>query len=101
MIRDVNFVLATHGWQKIMDEEETSQLEGTDGKDVLEPLGRLGKRFEIPLEAAGADLSQLQKEFMEMLQYAISFPRQHLITRQSGGGCFTPPVLLSGTVLYC
>ena len=55
MIRDVNFVLATHGWQKITDKEQ----EDTDGKDILEPLERLSKRFEISLEAAGADLSQL------------------------------------------
>ena len=40
--------------------------------DVLEPLKRLGKRFETPLVAAGADLSQLRNEFLEMLQYAIS-----------------------------
>ena len=73
MIRDVIFVLATHGWQKIIDEEEKSETEGTDGKDVLKPLERLAKWFRTPLEAAGADLSQLQKEFMEMLQYANQF----------------------------
>ena len=73
MIRDVIFVLATHGWQKIIDEEEKSETEGTDGKDVLEPLERLAKWFRTPLEAAGANLSQLQKEFMEMLQYANQF----------------------------
>ena len=69
----VIFVLATHGWQKIIDEEEKSETEGTDGKDVLEPLDRLAKWFRTPLEAAGANLSQLQKEFMEMLQYANQF----------------------------
>ena len=73
MIRDVIFVLATYGWQKIIDEDETPQPEGTEGKDVFEPLERLGKMFEIPLTAAGADLSQLRKEFKEMLQYAIKF----------------------------
>lgn len=73
IIRDVIFVLATHGWQKIFDEEETSQSEGTGDTDVLEPLERLGKRFEAPLVAAGADLSQLRQQFLEMLQYAINF----------------------------
>ena len=40
---------------------------------MLEPLERLAKWFRTPLEAAGANLSQLQKEFMEMLQYANQF----------------------------
>ena len=65
--------MATHGWQEIFDEEETSQTEGTGDTDVLEPLERLDKRFETPLVAAGVDLSQLRKEFLEMLQYAINF----------------------------
>ncbi len=49
MIKDTIFVLATHGWQKIVDEEETSQSEGTDGKDVMKPYQRLGKSLEAPL----------------------------------------------------
>lgn len=65
--------MATHGWQKIFDKEATSQSEGTADTNVLEPLERLGKRFATPLVAAGADVSQLRKEFLEMLQYAISF----------------------------
>ena len=53
IIRDVIFVLATHGWQMIFNEEETSQSEVTSDMDVFEPLERLGKRFETSLVAAG------------------------------------------------
>ena len=49
MIKDAILVLATHGWQKTVDEEETSQSEGTDGKDLMKPFQRLGKSLEAPL----------------------------------------------------
>ena len=38
LIKDVIFALVTLGWQKIVEEEETSQSEDTDGKDVMKPF---------------------------------------------------------------
>ena len=35
-------------------------------------MARLGVRFKIPLESAGVDLSQLQKEFREIIQLLCS-----------------------------
>ena len=49
LIKDVSFVLVTLGWQKLVEEEETSQSEDTDGKDVMKPFQRLGKSLEAPL----------------------------------------------------
>ena len=65
-----------------------SQSEGTESKNAIEHLKRLGKKYETFLGAARADLSQLLKEFTETLQYAIRCSWQHLITRRSGGCCF-------------
>ena len=64
-IRDVICILATHGWEKILDEEN-------DGS-TMEIIARLGERFKVPLESAGVDLSQLQEEFHEMISYAAQF----------------------------
>lgn len=66
---------------------------------MFEPLERLGKRFETPHVAAGADLSHLQKEFTEMLQYAISFITLATLDYQMvWWKLFHAPMLVSGTV---
>ena len=43
---------------------------GNDQPDPMEAIVRLGERFKFPLEAAGANLDELPKEFTEMLMYA-------------------------------
>ena len=74
VVRDIIFLLATQGWQKVVDEEEESEPEHDNDKpDPMEAIVRLGERFKHPLEAAGADLDELPKEFREVLIYATQF----------------------------
>lgn len=73
-IRDVIFFLASQGWQKIIDEEDKSEIDGdTTSSDQLEAINRLTSRFKVPLEAAGADIGLIVGEFHEMLLYATQF----------------------------
>ena len=62
-VRDVIFVLATQGWQKIVEEDEKSEADGEGNSDVdavpldqMEPINRLTSKFKVPLEAAGAQI---------------------------------------------
>ena len=61
-LRDIIFVLASQGWQKAVEEE-----------DSLEAIDRLVEQFSIPLESAGADISAIHGEFQELLQYATTY----------------------------
>jgi len=74
VIRDVISILATHGWQKSLDEEDAeSDDDDTEREDPLAPVERLGERFKLPLESAGVDVSKLRCEFYDMLLYATQF----------------------------
>ena len=56
VIEDVISVLATHGWQKSIDEENAESDDDdaeTQREDPLAPVERLGQRFKFPLESAG------------------------------------------------
>ena len=39
----------------------------------MEPIQRLGVRFEVPLESAGVDINKLRDEFYDMMLYATQF----------------------------
>ena len=73
VIWDVISVLATHGWQRSLDEEDGESDENTERMDPLAPIERLGQRFKVPLESAGVDISKLRDEFYDMLLYATQF----------------------------
>ena len=84
VVRDIIFLLATQGWQKVVDEEEESEPEHDNDKpDPMEAIVRLGERFKLPLEAAGADLDELPQEFREVLLYATQFISLSSITYQA------------------
>ena len=68
LIRDVIFYLETQGWQKLVDEEFSP-----DNTTPMEPIVRLGKRFQIPLESEGVDIERLPEEFQEMVLHATQF----------------------------
>ena len=68
LIRDVIFYLETQGWQKLADEEFSP-----DNTTPMEPIVRLGKRFQIPLEGEGVDIERLPEEFLEMVLHATQF----------------------------
>jgi hypothetical protein len=77
LVHDVIFVLATQGWQKIVDEDDKSDLgDETSDTDVYsgleEPINRLSSRFRVPLEAAGA---QIVKNLEKC--YPVHFPFYH------------------------
>ena len=61
-LRDIIFVLATQGWQKAVDEN-----------DSLESVDRVVQQFFIPLESAGADVGEIHSEFEAVLQYATMY----------------------------
>ena len=69
---DIVLVLATQGWQKLLD-DEAKEAEIDQHESVETAVYRLGVRFRVPLEQAGADIEELQKEFHEILLYATHF----------------------------
>ena len=84
-IQDVILVLGTQGWQKIIDEEDNTDLdESATGatSSCSDVITRLTTRFRIPLEAVGAEIGLVHGEFQE-----ISHPFQVLIIKQCGGNC--------------
>lgn len=57
VIRYIISVLATKGWEKLLEE-----------KTLLDSLDRLVERFAIPLQGALADCSKIKEEFKSVLQ---------------------------------
>lgn len=62
VMRDIISVLATQGWEKIVEEH-----------DSLECIDQLITRFTVPLQGAQADCSKIKEEFQSLLQYAVHF----------------------------
>ena len=62
VMRDVIFFLASHGWEKHLQEGSN-----------LDPVERLVTRFAEPLSRAGADASAIPGEFLAMIEYAVQF----------------------------
>ena len=60
-------MLATQGWQKILDEQAEF---GEECQNPLNAIQRLADHFQEPLERAGVDVSEIQGEFEEMVLYA-------------------------------
>ena len=61
-LRDIIFVLATQGWQKLLDES-----------DPLEAVDRLVEKFSIPLRKANVCTEEIHAEFESVLQYACQY----------------------------
>ena len=62
LLRDVIFVLASQGWQKVMDENED-----------LGAISRLAEHFRVPLERANTEIDEILTEFECVLQYATKY----------------------------
>lgn len=76
LIRDIITILATQGWQKMVDEGD--EMESTAGHSATSTeswslVERVTVRFKIPLENAGTDVGAVHSEFREMVDYAIQF----------------------------
>lgn len=62
LMRDIIFVLSTHGWEKLVEE----------GSDMAS-IDRLVERFATPLEAALADTDAIKTEFCGKIEYAVQY----------------------------
>ena len=62
LLQDITFVLATQGWQKVLDED-----------DPLEAVDKLVEHFLIPLRKANICTEEIHSEFESTLQYACQF----------------------------
>ena len=71
LFRDIIEILATQGWQKIVDENQDES--GTFTTEPWSSVTRLSTRFKPPLEGAGTDVDVILSEFKEMVEYAIQF----------------------------
>ena len=68
VIRDIISVLATQGWEKLLEEN-----------DPMEGIDRLLTRFTIPLQGAQAECDKIKEEMMSILQYAVRFIFQSMM----------------------
>lgn len=62
MLRDIIFVLATQGWQKLFGEDDT-----------LEAIDRLVEHFSIPLKKLMFYTEEILNEFESVMQYACQY----------------------------
>jgi len=61
-MRDINVVLNTQGWEKLLKESNS-----------LDEVLRLVARFKVPPQGAEAETDEIHQEFTEMMDYAASF----------------------------
>ena len=62
LMRDIIFLLSTHGWEKLVEEDSD-----------MAAIDRLVERFAAPLEAAQAGTDVIKNEFCEMIAYAVQY----------------------------
>ena len=73
LFRDIIFMLATQGWQKIQDEQADVVDGGDECETSLNAIKRLADHFKEPLERAGVNVSEIHCEFEELVVYATQF----------------------------
>lgn len=80
LMRDIIFFLATHGWQKIVQDMDATGLslqtcnsESDDTHGSFDPIDRLTEQFEVPLEGARAQIMLTKAEFEAMIVHANQF----------------------------
>lgn len=88
LVCDVIFILATQGWQKILDERSDSEIEdGCEKRDSMESVHRLGERFKAPLKLLELTLDNSARNFTRCYyMQPSSSPSLPLNIRQCGGG---------------
>ena len=62
LMRDIIFVLSSHGWEKLLEEEID-----------LAAIDRLVERLSLPLQGAQADINVIKTEFGSMVEYAVQY----------------------------
>ena len=70
LFRDIIVMLATQGWQKLLKHSslETPQSD-TGEENLLCAIDRLAEHFQIPLESAGVNISEIRSEFEALIGY--------------------------------
>lgn len=61
LMRDI-FMLSSHGWEKLVQEEND-----------LAAIDCLVERFSTPLQGAQADINVITTEFGSMIEYAVQY----------------------------
>ena len=56
LIRDIIFMLATQGWQKVLDEEVSPDDQEEPSENPMDAIDRLVKHFKVPFEVANAEV---------------------------------------------
>ena len=70
LFRDMIVMLATQGWQKIIEQGSLAPIQS---ENMLDAIDRLVHHFQIPLESAGADTTEIRNEFEALIGYAAQF----------------------------
>ena len=74
LIRDIMFMLATQGWQKILHQYYTTpRPDGEIRANPVEAIDRLVQRFCVQLQRANVDTDEIRQEFEGMILYAGQF----------------------------
>jgi len=74
LFRDIIFMLATQGWQKILD-DPVDVCDGAEemSENPLDAIDQLVECFRFSLEGAAVEVSEIRGEFEAMVQYATQF----------------------------
>ena len=76
LIHDI-LMLGTQGWQKLLDEEQATELPVDElvisQENPMDAIDRLMEHFKAPLEGANAKLDEIGSEFEAMVLYAGQF----------------------------
>ena len=80
-------MLSTCGWQKIVCDLEDFNNQG--GTNPLSPLTHLVEHFEVPLQGADAQTSEILPEFESMITYANQFISLSTMSYQSVWWCLS------------
>ena len=62
LMRDIIFMLSSHGWEKAIEEEYDRAA-----------IERLVEQFATPLLGAEADTNAIKEEFANMIEYAVQY----------------------------
>ena len=89
LMRDIIFMLSSHGWEKAIEEE-----------DDLAAIERLAEQFATPLLGAEANTNAIKEEFADMIEYAVQYIAvSSLDTTQCGGNCSMRQIQQIGRML--
>ena len=76
LFQDIIFMLGTQGWQEILDEQADMNTEETQesnaSENPLDAIDCLVECFQVPLEGAAAEVSEIRGEFEALTQVSSS-----------------------------